>query len=266
MSVSSVPAPTSGPSPFVMPESAGSAPPHPSLTPNPYGIPDHVVLDGVQRAADQGSNDLRNFYNAAIGDDLNGVADPKQSPPSRLLHAGLAAATVLTLPEAPELFGLKLAAKQTIKGGIERMTFHAAGEVAANGGKLVIDAGARLNPAESKVASELAARGHEVVAKAPSLIGRSADFIIDGKSTELKTMSNVRPDAANNCFADLVDEAKKQAPNIIIDARAQRGLTRENVQLRLDRLLSDSSKTSLKSVIVMGRDAKGAFEVKVSRR
>jgi len=130
----------------------------------------------------------------------------------------------------------------------------------------VIDAGARLNPAESKVASELAARGHEVVAKAPSLIGRSADFIIDGKSTELKTMSNVRPDAANNCFADLVDEAKKQAPNIIIDARAQRGLTRENVQLRLDRLLSDSSKTSLKSVIVMGRDAKGAFEVKVSRR
>jgi len=210
-------------------------------------------------------NDLRNFYNAAIGDDLNGAADSKQSPPARLLHAGLAAAAVLTLPEAPELFGLKLAAKQTIKGGIERMTFHAAGEAAASGGKLVIDAGARLNPAESKVASELAARGHEVVATAPSRIGRSADFIIDGKPTELKTMSNVSPDTVKTGLADRIDAAKKQAPNIIIDARAQRGLTRETVQETLRTSFLNAAKTSLKSVVVIGRDAKGAFEIKVTR-
>jgi len=183
MSVSSVPAPTSGPSPFVMPETAGSAPPHPSLTPNPYGIPDSIVLDSARSAHDGPYDALGDFFKASIGDDLTAASDGKQTPQSRLLHAGLAAATVLTLPAAPELFGLKLAAKQTIKGGIEQLAFHAVGDAAAKGGKLILHDGAQLNPAESKIASMFVARGHEVIAQSTSRIEGQGPLISSSTAT-----------------------------------------------------------------------------------
>ncbi len=69
----------------------------------------------------------------------------------------------------------------------------------------------------------------------------------------------------NNGLADRIDAAKKQAPNIIIDARAQRGLTREAVRETLRTSFLNATKTSSKSVVVLGRDTKGAFEIKVTR-
>jgi len=265
VSVSPVPTPTSGPSPFVAPLIGNGEPPRSSLTPNPFGIPDSIVLDGAQRAADRAPADLLNAYNSVIGDDLNAVGDSKQSAQSRLLHGGLALGTVLTLPGAPELFGLTFAAKQTVKGGIEQLTFHAIDDAASNGAKLILQDGARLNPAESKIASELVARGHDVVAQAPSKIGRSADFVIDGKPTELKTMANVRPDAAGHGLTDLIIKAGKQAHNVIIDARNQRGLTQVKIRSAVENAFGKTSKSDLKSVHVLGRNGSESFEIRMSR-
>jgi len=209
--------------------------------------------------------DLLNAYNSVIGDDLNAVGDSKQSAQSRLWHGGLALGTVLTLPGAPELFGLTFAAKQTVKGGIEQLTFHAIDDAASNGAKLILQDGARLNPAESKIASELVARGHDVVAQAPSKIGRSADFVIDGKPTELKTMANVRPDAAGHGLTDLIIKAGKQAHNVIIDARNQRGLTQVKIRSAVENAFGKTSKSDLKSVHVLGWNGSESFEIRMSR-
>lgn len=91
---------------------------------NPYGVPDQVVQSNAQADGSRFQGDLRsalqNTYNFAIGDDLRDAADPSQSATARLWQAGSAALTVVTLPGAPEALGLKLAAKETIKGGVEQ--------------------------------------------------------------------------------------------------------------------------------------------------
>jgi hypothetical protein len=72
-----------------------------------------------------------------------------------------------------------------------------------------------LNPAERKVAQELIAQGHKV-----SVISRSstktADFLVDGIKTELKTLQS----AGTNTLKNAIQTAAKQSDqNILIDAR-----------------------------------------------
>jgi hypothetical protein len=44
---------------------------------------------------------VQNLYNASIGDDLRVASDPSQSVDNRLLHAGIAGVTVLSLAGGP---------------------------------------------------------------------------------------------------------------------------------------------------------------------
>ena len=200
MSVNPMPGPSAGPVPLPSPEPVdGTAPkPQPKFTPNPYQIPDRVVSDSARSEAERQSAELsaraQQLWNDVLGDDLHVATDPKQQLDARMLHAGLAAATILTLPGAPEALGLKLAAKETLKGGIEHLTFHAVGKSVA-GGELLLQGGVKLTPDEAKIAAEFARRGHQVISKAPSALGKSADFVIDGRLTELKTISHVKATA-----------------------------------------------------------------------
>jgi hypothetical protein len=105
MQVQPAPAPAAGPTPQAVPDTGAASPPQPAPTPNPYGIPDQVVQNRAAGAADRMSADMyaavQNLYNASIGDDLRVASDPSQSVDNRLLHAGIAGVTVLSLAGGP---------------------------------------------------------------------------------------------------------------------------------------------------------------------
>jgi hypothetical protein len=125
-------------------------------------MPDQVVQNRAASAADRLSADMyaavQNLYNASIGDDLHVAGDPSESVDNRLLHAGIAGVTVLSLAGCPESLGLKLAAKETLKGGVEQVTYHAIASVGENTGKLILQGGVKLGSDKLKVGAELAGR------------------------------------------------------------------------------------------------------------
>ena len=272
MSVNPIPVPNAGVAPALLSDADidASPVPKPRFTPNPYGTPDRIVSERARTDAHRQIGDYRaaaqQFWNTAIGDDLHAVTDPSQSDAGRLLHAGLAGATILTLPGAPGSFGLKLVAKEMIKGGVEQLTFHATGEAAAKGGKLVIEAGAALKPDEAKLAAEFAGRGHHVIAKTPSRVGKSADFIINGRSTELKTISHVKADSVGEAITQKILGATKQAKHIVIDARNQRGLTEAAARAAVRNAVRESDRSSLGRVHLLGRSGNRSFEFTVIRK
>jgi hypothetical protein len=138
MQVQPAPAPAAGPTPQAVPDTGAASLAQPALTPNPYGIPDQVVQNRAASAADRLPADMyaaiQNLYNASIGDDVHVAGDASQSVDNRLLHAGIAGVTVLSLAGGPESLGLKLAAKETLKG----VTYHAIASVGENTGKLIL--------------------------------------------------------------------------------------------------------------------------------
>jgi len=85
-----------------------------------------------------------------------------------------------------------------------------AGKAAENGGSLTIPAGVRLTPDESKLAADLVHGGDTVEALRPSATGRTADFRVNGKETELKTLSDVRDNEVGNALTATVVAATKQ--------------------------------------------------------
>jgi hypothetical protein len=89
------------------------------------------------------------------------------------------------------------------------------GEVVGTAVESGTDALIGLNPAETKVAQELIAQGHKV-----SVIARSstktADLLVDGVKTELKTLQSAGPNTLKNAIQAA---AKQSDQNILIDAR-----------------------------------------------
>jgi len=83
-----------------------------------------------------------------------------------------------------------------------------------------------MSEAERSAAAYRVKSGHEVVRVLESKIdgSRSADFLIDGKRTELKTLSNVRSPDFTGAVIRRIREAATQAPNVLIDARGQAGM------------------------------------------
>jgi hypothetical protein len=243
----------------------------PALTPNPYGIPDQVVQNRAASAGDCVTTDMyaavQKLYNASIGDDIHIAGDSIQSADNRLLHAGITGATVLSLVGGPESLGLKLAAKETLKGGLAQVTYHAIDAASGKtGGKLALQGGVKLSSDELKVGAELAGRGHDVIARPASGVGRTADFLVDGKPTELKTISNVKADSATTAVTKTIKTATKQAKNVIIDARNQRGLTEADGLRAVDRAFRETPKSALSSVQFLGRDGTDSFEFTVTRK
>ncbi|HEX8988567.1 MAG TPA: hypothetical protein VF816_11445, partial [Rhodocyclaceae bacterium] len=115
----------------------------------------------------------------------------------------------------------------------ELASISAASRLAANNGVgKLIGSTENLTAAEKSFVSEMVAGG-KTVEIIPTSTGRTADFIIDGTRYELKTMSNVvnqSSDGLSKALSSTIMDARGQSGNIIIDARAQPGMTSEIAQ------------------------------------
>ncbi|PKO22889.1 MAG: hypothetical protein CVU38_06915, partial [Chloroflexi bacterium HGW-Chloroflexi-1] len=98
------------------------------------------------------------------------------------------------------------------------------GSVAEDAGRLIHTTGRVLSEAESTVAKMLANEGRvvEVVAEGTA---RTADFLVDGIPTELKTVSRLTSPNLSGALSRRILDGAGQAGHIIIDARGQAGLT-----------------------------------------
>jgi hypothetical protein len=87
----------------------------------------------------------------------------------------------------------------------------------------------RLSPDERKIADRLTNNGNDVVA-VPTGPNKTPDFLVNGKATELKTVKGIKDtseDGLSDGISSRILNARSQAPNIIIDAENQPGMTRE---------------------------------------
>ena len=71
-----------------------------------------------------------------------------------------------------------------------------------------------LTPAEREFVDELVSQGKQVEL-IPRGSGKTADFLIDGVETELKTVNRL----GTNTVKNAIQSASKQGENILIDAR-----------------------------------------------
>ncbi|WDD93023.1 hypothetical protein Bsp3421_003068 [Burkholderia sp. FERM BP-3421] len=140
----------------------------------------------------------------------------------------------------------------------------AAGEIAAGGampagtGAAIAGAAATgkligsmdgLTAAERGFISEMVAGGRTVNVIPSSNAGRSADFLIDGKKYELKTMTDVvkqDSDGLSKAISSTAMDARGQSGDIIIDARNQLGMTSDIAQRGINRALSADTRSGSK--------------------
>lgn len=126
-------------------------------------------------------------------------------------------------------------------------------------GSLIVEAGRTLTAEESAVANILVRRGHTVRAVAESNVSgvRTADFIVDGVKTELKTISNLTGRDISASLSRRILDGAGQAPHIIMDVRGQAGMTRELAERAVVRAygnLRSRGSVSVQQVRVIGRD------------
>jgi len=171
---------------------------------------------------------------AVVRPDLSAAADAKRPWWSRLGRAILLGGGLVGGPDAAALKALGLRA---VESAATHTVYAAAERAGADGvraaGKLIVPLGAgKMSEAERSAAAYLVRSGHEVVRVPESTIdgSRSADFLIDGKRTELKTLSNVRSPDFTGAVIRRIREAAAQAPNVLIDARGQAGMDEEAAQ------------------------------------
>jgi len=111
------------------------------------------------------------------------------------------------------------------------------GAGAAPIGRLVIPSGAQaMSEAERSAATYLAKQGHEVVRIPESTTEKTADFLVDGKPTELKTISNITGGDFGKAVIRRIREGFAQTPSVLIDARGQAGMTERSAEHIFDRL------------------------------
>lgn len=110
--------------------------------------------------------------------------------------------------------GLRNVAKAASKGGLfSRFVGWLGFGTKAQAGKLIGSLNG-LTQAERSTVQELLAQG-KTVQIIPRAAGKTADFIIDGVITELKTLQGVGPNTVKNA----IETASRQGNHILIDAR-----------------------------------------------
>ena len=150
----------------------------------------------------------------------------EQGPPSPLLWA-----VALGAQRARTPVNYLAGATAVVTGGAAL----AAGYTSFVGGYGLIELGIAsgplvgLLPQEMAMARELIQQGHKVEA-IPRAIGKTADFVIDGVVTELKTLTGVGPNTLKNA----IQTAAKQGENILVDARKV-GITPESALQEIQR-------------------------------
>ncbi|WP_175950735.1 hemagglutinin repeat-containing protein [Burkholderia sp. BCC0405] len=123
-----------------------------------------------------------------------------------------------------------------------------AGAGAAAAGKL-IGSTENLTSAERSFINEMVSGGRTVEVIPSSNVGRSGDFLIDGKKYELKTMTDVAKqtsDGLSSALSSTAMSARGQSGDIIIDARDQAGMTVDIAQRGINRAFSADTKSGSK--------------------
>jgi len=173
--------------------------------------------------------------------------------------AGLTAVSLISPVDEVTLVGGAIAkyGGPLIKAGIKALSklFGKSDEVsdAVKAGKVTLEEGAKFaNRGEEKIANMLASEGKEVKVLAESTQEgvKSADFMVDGVKTELKSISNLKSKDLSNALKKRILEGKNQSGDIIVDVTGQQGATKELVQEALNRAFGSSDK--LNSVRVIG--------------
>jgi hypothetical protein len=127
-------------------------------------------------------------------------------------------------------------------------------------GRLIVPAGRTLSAEETAVANQLVAEGHTVEALAEGT-ARTADFLVDGVRTELKSISNITSSDPSGALGRRILDGAGQAPNIIADVRAQAGMTEELARRAARRAYGADSAHRIQSIRLIGQ----GFDVTIPR-
>jgi len=129
---------------------------------------------------------------------------------------------------------------------------------AAAAGRLILPVGRTLSVEELQIAAILAREGRTVEAVVEGTT-RTADFLVDGVATELKTVSNLTGKDLSASLARRIVDGAGQASNIIIDGRGQAGLTPDLARRAIARAFGADAR--LLSVRILGE----GFDIVVPR-
>jgi hypothetical protein len=119
--------------------------------------------------------------------------------------------------------------------------------------RLTIDSGRRPSPEELNMALMLLDDGSTIRITAEST-ERTADFIVNGVRTELKTISNITSSDLSGALARRILEGAGQGSHIIADARAQAGITLELAERAVRRAYGAERSGRIQQIRIIGPD------------
>jgi RHS repeat-associated protein len=129
-------------------------------------------------------------------------------------------------------------------------------------GSVIVRGGRTISKAKRAIGELLSTEGKTVEFLAESGTRRTADALVEGVLTEFKTVSNITSKDISGALARRILEGRGQAGNIIIDARGQKGLTKELAENAIIRaFVKDSDKKLLKEIRIIGED----FDISIPR-
>lgn len=130
-------------------------------------------------------------------------------------------------------------------------------------GRFSVDAGRTLTTEEWVVARQLVREGRTVRAIAESTAEgvRSADFLVNGVRTELKTVSNITSPDLSGALSRTIRSGAGQGTQIIINGRNQTGLTREVAERAIRRFYGAETMGRVTQVRIIGSD----FDITIGR-
>jgi hypothetical protein len=129
-----------------------------------------------------------------------------------------------------------------------------------HGGRLIVPAGRSLSLEETVVANQLLDEGRTVEALAESNV-RTADFLVDGVRTELKSISNITSSDPSGALGRRILDGAGQAAHIIADVRRQAGVTEELAQRAARRAYGADRTQRIQSIRLIGQ----GFDITVPR-
>jgi hypothetical protein len=131
------------------------------------------------------------------------------------------------------------------------------------GGRLIVAAGRTLSAEETAIANQLVSEGRVVEVLAESNVQgvRTADFLVDGVRTELKSISNITSSDPSGALARRILDGAGQAPNIIADARQQAGITQELAERAARRAYGADRAARIQNIRIVGQ----GFDVRIPR-
>jgi hypothetical protein len=126
----------------------------------------------------------------------------------------------------------------------------------ARGGRLIVARGRTLSSSELAIAGRLVREGRTVRALAESTRSgvRTADFVVDGVRTELKTITSLTSRDLSGALGRRILEGAGQAPHIIADVRGQAGMTRELASRAIRRAFGADTAHRIQQIRIIGSD------------